>query len=257
MRPSSRTLGSIAAAAALAAVTPITQAALITSAGHAALAGASLIDFEGRGSFRACNFSVGSVSFHGDSWRDLSNNLVCPGLNVGAYAEAGWPQAGHALQTRHAENGAFTISFGDVGDGGVTAFGLDLFSVGSPYTMTLYGNSGRLLSTLVGPNHDGRFYGASSDVPIALAVFRTRDFVGEWLLADNLRYVAYTAPVPDPDPTPPPPPPPPPDPGTGGVNAVPAPGSLVLVVTALAGLMQWRPRAGSSLQRRRLQTHLG
>ena len=247
MRPRSKTLCSIAATVALAALTPIAQAALITSAGNAALAGANLIDFEGIGTFQTSSFTIGTVRFSGSG-----------DVNLSHYEAIGYARTGNALQTPYSDRGMIHVDFSlDP----VSAFALELWSVDQPYEMAVFGLAGNLLYNSTIAQGFYQYVGFAADERIRNV--RLRTVAGgtifsthEWVLADNLSYLPWMDPAPDPDPTPPPPPPPPPDTGPGGVNAVPAPGSLVLVVTALAGVMLRRPRAGSGLLRHRAQRHV-
>jgi hypothetical protein len=236
MRPSSRTLGSIAAAAALAALTPITQAALITSAGHAALAGASLIDFEGIGTFQTRSFTIGTVSFSGSG-----------DVNLSHYEAVGYPRNGNALQTPYSDRGMLHVDFSlDP----VSAFALELWSVDQAYEMAVFGMAGNVLYNSRISQGFYQYVGFAADERIRNV--RLRTVAGgtifsthEWVLADNLSYMPWMDPAPDPAPDPDPDPDPAPAPAPA---AVASPGTFTLLGAAL---LAWRLSGGRSARRRR------
>ncbi len=222
-------LRALLVAMSLAAGATTAHGGLISSSAAASLTGASLIDFEGIGSFETNSFSTGGVTFAGAIEYSLRCLAGCrSSLNVAPFSSAGWGLSGSALQTPYAYAGGMTIQFGSA----VSAFGLDWYSGEQPYDLHVYDPSGSLLAAYQVPVTMTGFWGVENVGAIGSVSLRTSSRASEWLLVDNLRFsLLADPPAPDPQPDPQPDPAP---------NPVPLPSTLALTVLGL-GLLTRQP----------------
>lgn len=183
-----RTFTKLAVAAVLAAGTA--QAQQITSPGDAALAGATLVDFESAPTGAFTSFTLSGVTF----------STPTPGqtgyvLNdfSGSYATTGY-----SVQNTYGSDGFTLLRFGFAS--AASAFGFAWGASDEQWALNAYDASDNLLGTVLSPitygANDG-FTGMKNVGPIAYATLSGP--AGDYVFVDDFRYVASaTTPVPEP-----------------------------------------------------------
>ncbi|MEN6352856.1 MAG: hypothetical protein ABFD02_05315 [Bacteroidales bacterium] len=174
---------SYAVALALLCVIPINSAlaAIITSAGDAALTGATVIDFSGHPKGTYASIAIGGVTF-------VANNNH---LWIDNTYEASYGQVGNYLDNGTYNSNGFnglTIQFSNP----TSAFGFqwDMAETWANWTLSAYNASNVLLGSYVLPNTDGSSTGAFvglafSDISYATLV---NSQAYDWVSIDNFTY---------------------------------------------------------------------
>lgn len=172
-------IAAMAAAAALFIAAPA-SASLIVSAGDPALAGATLLDFNGEA---AAN--QGTRTFGGEVTFTISLGT----FNVGTAFNGAFGATGTSIYTPNGQN--FTIDFATE----VSAFGFTWGAVDTPWTMQTFDSSNTPIETFaISSTPLVRFIGAAG-AGISRVTMSNPGY--DFIVIDDFRYVAGTAAVPE------------------------------------------------------------
>ena len=166
--------------------TQVANADLITSSSDAALAGATVIDFEGQAKGTYTSIAIGDVTL------TANNNL----LRIDNVYGSQYNMTGTYLENGSYGFNSMTIDFGAE----TTAFGFNWGASDNPWVLSAYDASSNLLESynlpITGGSNSGDFVGLATS-GIDYAILSTVSSGGDWVLIDNITYnVDNVVPVP-------------------------------------------------------------